>query len=135
MLDLQYESNLHYRRCLLSAIWWYKMICMWLFFYMATINSAGLFFKAKYLPLWKTHKTSFNNFTHIPSYNRCIEDYKLGVDGRSCQLISESCPEGGDCEDSRELPMNQTLFGEMFYGYNNQTHELAPGQVLKGAFR
>ncbi|XP_072854307.2 astrotactin-1 isoform X1 [Pogona vitticeps] len=65
----------------------------------------------------------------------CIEDYKLGVDGRSCQLISESCPEGGDCEDSRELPMNQTLFGEMFYGYNNQTHELAPGQVLKGAFR
>ncbi|KAJ7331858.1 hypothetical protein JRQ81_014038 [Phrynocephalus forsythii] len=65
----------------------------------------------------------------------CIEDYKLGVDGRSCQLISESCPEGSDCEDSRELPMNQTLFGEMFYGYNNQTHEVAPGQVLKGSFR
>ncbi|VCW99082.1 unnamed protein product, partial [Gulo gulo] len=43
----------------------------------------------------------------------CIEDYKLGVDGRSCQLITETCPEGGDCGESREVPMNQTLFGEM----------------------
>ncbi|NXE66749.1 ASTN1 protein, partial [Calcarius ornatus] len=65
----------------------------------------------------------------------CIEDYKLGADGRSCQLISESCPEGGDCGEPRELPMNQTLFGELFYGYNNHTREVAPGQVLKGTFR
>ncbi|KAM7053701.1 astrotactin-1 isoform 3-T3 [Molossus nigricans] len=65
----------------------------------------------------------------------CIEDYKLGVDGRSCQLITETCPEGGDCGDSRELPMNQTLFGEMFFGYNNHSKEVAPGQVLKGTFR
>ncbi|XP_028936416.1 astrotactin-1 isoform X2 [Ornithorhynchus anatinus] len=65
----------------------------------------------------------------------CIEDYKLGVDGRSCQLIAESCPEGGDCGESRELPMNQTLFGEIFFGYNNHSKEVAPGQVLKGTFR
>ncbi|XP_038270105.1 astrotactin-1 isoform X3 [Dermochelys coriacea] len=65
----------------------------------------------------------------------CIEDYKLGVDGRSCQLISESCPKGGDCGESRELPMNQTLFGEIFYGYNNHSREVAAGQVLKGTFR
>ncbi|EPY78992.1 astrotactin isoform 1 isoform 1-like protein [Camelus ferus] len=65
----------------------------------------------------------------------CIEDYKLGVDGRSCQLITETCPEGGDCGESRELPMNQTLFGEMFFGYNNHSKEVAAGQVLKGTFR
>nr|XP_013817223.1 PREDICTED: astrotactin-1 [Apteryx mantelli mantelli] len=65
----------------------------------------------------------------------CIEDYKLGIDGRSCQLISESCPEGGDCGETRELPMNQTLFGEIFYGYNNHSKEVAAGQVLKGTFR
>ncbi|KFO60980.1 Astrotactin-1, partial [Corvus brachyrhynchos] len=65
----------------------------------------------------------------------CIEDYKLGTDGRSCQLISESCPEVGDCGEPRELPMNQTLFGEIFYGYNNHSKEVAPGQVLKGTFR
>uniref|UniRef100_A0A8C4W5B2 Astrotactin 1 n=1 Tax=Gopherus evgoodei TaxID=1825980 RepID=A0A8C4W5B2_9SAUR len=65
----------------------------------------------------------------------CIEDYKLGVDGRSCQLILESCPKGGDCRESRELPMNQTLFGEIFYGYNNHSREVAAGQVLKGTFR
>uniref|UniRef100_A0A8C6MTX2 Astrotactin 1 n=1 Tax=Mus spicilegus TaxID=10103 RepID=A0A8C6MTX2_MUSSI len=65
----------------------------------------------------------------------CIEDYKLGVDGRSCQLVTETCPEGGDCGESREVPMNQTLFGEMFFGYNNQSKEVATGQVLKGTFR
>lgn len=57
------------------------------------------------------------------------------MDGRSCQLISESCPEVGDCGEPRELPMNQTLFGEIFYGYNNHSKEVAPGQVLKGTFR
>ncbi|XP_044530825.1 astrotactin-1 [Gracilinanus agilis] len=65
----------------------------------------------------------------------CIEDYKLGVDGRSCQLVTETCPEGAECGESRELPMNQTLFGEIFFGYNNHSKEVAPGQVLKGTFR
>uniref|UniRef100_A0A671FPI9 Astrotactin 1 n=1 Tax=Rhinolophus ferrumequinum TaxID=59479 RepID=A0A671FPI9_RHIFE len=65
----------------------------------------------------------------------CIEDYKLGVDGRSCQLVTETCPEGGDCGENRELPMNQTLFGEMFFGYNNHSKDVAAGQVLKGTFR
>lgn len=41
----------------------------------------------------------------------------------------------GDCGEPRELPMNQTLFGEIFYGYNNHSKEVAPGQVLKGTFR
>lgn len=31
--------------------------------------------------------------------------------------------------------MNQTLFGEMFFGYNNHSKEVAAGQVLKGTFR
>lgn len=31
--------------------------------------------------------------------------------------------------------MNQTLFGELFYGYNNHSKEVAAGQVLKGTFR
>ncbi|KAK7805745.1 hypothetical protein U0070_007705, partial [Myodes glareolus] len=65
----------------------------------------------------------------------CIEDYRLGVDGRSCQLVTETCPDGGDCAESREVSMNQTLFGEMFFGYNNQSKEIAAGQVLKGTFR
>lgn len=78
----------------------------------------------------------WSNFLSWVLYHiRCIEDYKLGVDGRSCQPITETCPEGGDCGESRELPMNQTLFGEMFFGYNNQSKEVAPGQVLKGTFR
>jgi hypothetical protein len=31
--------------------------------------------------------------------------------------------------------MNQTLFGDMFFGYNNHSKEVATGQVLKGTFR
>ncbi|KAF6073966.1 astrotactin 1 [Phyllostomus discolor] len=31
--------------------------------------------------------------------------------------------------------MNQTLFGEMFFGYNNHSKDVAPGQVLRGTFR
>lgn len=65
----------------------------------------------------------------------CIEDYKLGPDGHSCQLVSESCPPGGDCGLSPDLPMNTTLFGEVFFGYNNHTKEIASGQVLRGTFR
>ena len=73
--------------------------------------------------------------SRLSRHVRCIEDYKLGVDGRSCQLIADTCPEGGDCGESRELPMNQTLFGEMFFGYNNHSKDVAPGQVLRGTFR
>ncbi|XP_043942795.1 astrotactin-1 [Protopterus annectens] len=65
----------------------------------------------------------------------CIEDYKLGADGRSCQLVTESCGKGTACVEPTETVMNQTLFGEIFYGYNNHTKRLAPGQVLKGTFR
>lgn len=82
-----------------------------------------------------TDDSSTNNLTWVLSSIRCIEDYKLGVDGRSCQLVTETCPDGGDCAESREVSMNQTLFGEMFFGYNNQSKEVAAGQVLKGTFR
>ncbi|XP_077132366.1 astrotactin-1 isoform X2 [Ranitomeya variabilis] len=65
----------------------------------------------------------------------CIEDYKLGPDGLSCHLVTESCPGGAHCGEGPEMAMNQTLFGEFFYGYNNQTKEISPGQLLKGSFR
>ncbi|KAG9483050.1 hypothetical protein GDO78_009147, partial [Eleutherodactylus coqui] len=65
----------------------------------------------------------------------CIEDYKLGPDGLSCHLVTESCPGGAHCGETPEVPMNQTLFGELFYGYNNQTKDISSGQLLKGSFR
>uniref|UniRef100_A0A6I8SKB5 Astrotactin 1 n=1 Tax=Xenopus tropicalis TaxID=8364 RepID=A0A6I8SKB5_XENTR len=72
---------------------------------------------------------------NIYMYCGCIEEYKLGVDGLACHLITEPCPGGEHCGDNQEVPMNQTLFGELFYGYNNLTKELAPNQLLKGTFR
>ncbi|XP_028667151.1 astrotactin-1 isoform X2 [Erpetoichthys calabaricus] len=65
----------------------------------------------------------------------CIEDYKLGPDGRSCQPLSETCDDGIDCGDMSEIPANQTVFGDLFYGYNNHTKEITLGQILKATFR
>nr|XP_006634781.1 PREDICTED: astrotactin-1 [Lepisosteus oculatus] len=65
----------------------------------------------------------------------CIEDYKRGPDGRSCQPISEACTEGLDCGEAADIPANQTVFGELFYGYNNHTKEITSGQILKITFR
>ncbi|KAK6484675.1 astrotactin-1-like isoform X1 [Huso huso] len=65
----------------------------------------------------------------------CIEDYKLEPDRRSCQLLSESCTEGLDCGEPADIPANQTVFGDVFYGYNNHTKELTSGQILKATFR
>ncbi len=74
-------------------------------------------------------------FFSLPYVCRCIEDYKRGADGRSCQPLSEACTEGVDCGDTAEIPANQTVFGDLFYGYNNHTKEITSGQILKASFR
>ncbi|XP_072367710.1 astrotactin-1 isoform X2 [Scyliorhinus torazame] len=71
---------------------------------------------------------------NIVMFCGCIEDYKLAPDGRLCQLVSESCTSGLDCADAN-IPLNQTFFRDVFYGYNNQTKEPVLGQVFMGTFR
>lgn len=71
----------------------------------------------------------------IPVCCRCIEDYKRGPDGRSCLPLSEACTEGIDCGEVLDIPANQTVFGDLFYGYNNHTKESTSGQILKATFR
>uniref|UniRef100_A0A4W3JIX4 Astrotactin 1 n=1 Tax=Callorhinchus milii TaxID=7868 RepID=A0A4W3JIX4_CALMI len=71
---------------------------------------------------------------NIVMFCGCIEDYKLAPDGRMCQLVSESCSNDLDCVDVN-IPLNQTFFRDVFYGYYNQTKESAPGQVFMGTFR
>lgn len=68
-------------------------------------------------------------------HSRCIEDYKRGPDGRSCLPLSEACTEGIDCGEAADIPANQTVFGDLFYGYNNHTKESTSGQILKATFR
>nr|XP_006007430.1 PREDICTED: astrotactin-1-like [Latimeria chalumnae] len=75
------------------------------------------------------------SFSNILMFCGCIEDYKLASDRRSCHPITESCKEGAECGETEEAPMNQTLFGEIFYGYYNHTKEIAAGQLIRGTFR
>lgn len=65
--------------------------------------------------------------------HRCVQEYKLAGDGRSCLLQSENC-EGPKCprQDAR---FNVTLFGEMLHGYNNKTQQLHLGQIFQMTFR
>uniref|UniRef100_A0A8C7P7U3 Astrotactin 1 n=1 Tax=Oncorhynchus mykiss TaxID=8022 RepID=A0A8C7P7U3_ONCMY len=72
---------------------------------------------------------------NIQMFCGCIEDYKRGQDGRSCQPLSEACTEGLDCGETADVPANQTVFGDLFYGYNNHTKEIISGQILKATFR
>uniref|UniRef100_A0A8C8F901 Astrotactin 1 n=1 Tax=Oncorhynchus tshawytscha TaxID=74940 RepID=A0A8C8F901_ONCTS len=72
---------------------------------------------------------------NIQMFCGCIEDYKRGQDGRSCQPLSEACTEGLDCGETADIPANQTVFGDLFYGYNNHTKEIISGQILKATFR
>nr|XP_057921269.1 astrotactin-1 isoform X5 [Doryrhamphus excisus] len=72
---------------------------------------------------------------NIQMFCGCIEDYKRGPDGRSCLPLSESCTEGIDCGEAVDVPANQTVFGDLFYGYNNHTKESTSGQILKATFR
>ncbi|XP_029106294.1 astrotactin-1 isoform X3 [Scleropages formosus] len=72
---------------------------------------------------------------NIHMFCGCIEDYKRGPDGRSCQPLSEACTDGLDCSEGADIPGNQTAFGDLFYGYNNHTKEITSGQILKASFR
>ncbi|MCJ8731851.1 hypothetical protein PDJAM_G00204260 [Pangasius djambal] len=72
---------------------------------------------------------------NIQMFCGCIEDYKRGADGRTCLPLSESCTEGVDCGETAGTPANQTLFGDVFYGYDNRTKEITTGQILKATFR
>uniref|UniRef100_A0A3P8X2C8 Astrotactin 1 n=1 Tax=Cynoglossus semilaevis TaxID=244447 RepID=A0A3P8X2C8_CYNSE len=72
---------------------------------------------------------------NIQMFCGCIEDYKRGPDGRSCLPLSEVCTEGIDCGEAVDIPANQTVFGDLFYGYNNHTKEGTSGQILKATFR
>uniref|UniRef100_A0AAY4A701 Astrotactin-1 n=1 Tax=Denticeps clupeoides TaxID=299321 RepID=A0AAY4A701_9TELE len=72
---------------------------------------------------------------NIQMFCGCIEDYRRGPDGRSCQPLSEACTEGIDCAETADVPANQTVFGDLFYGYNNHTKEITSGQILKATFR
>ncbi|CAG5897187.1 unnamed protein product [Menidia menidia] len=72
---------------------------------------------------------------NIQMFCGCIEDYKRGPDGRSCLPLSEACTEGLDCSEAAEVPANQTVFGDLFYGYNNHSRESTSGQILKATFR
>uniref|UniRef100_A0A6Q2Y0D2 MACPF domain-containing protein n=1 Tax=Esox lucius TaxID=8010 RepID=A0A6Q2Y0D2_ESOLU len=63
----------------------------------------------------------------------CVQEYKLGVDGRSCYLQT------GICESPRcqrlDVRFNGTLFGEMLHGYNNKSQQVILGQVFQMTFR
>ncbi|XP_076828241.1 astrotactin-1 isoform X3 [Brachyhypopomus gauderio] len=72
---------------------------------------------------------------NIQMFCGCIEDYKRGADGRSCLPLADACPEGVDCGESGDVPANQTVFGDLFYGYDNRTKEIVSGQILKATFR
>ncbi|CAB1428583.1 unnamed protein product [Pleuronectes platessa] len=72
---------------------------------------------------------------NIQMFCGCIEDYKRGPDGRSCLPLSEACTEGIDCGEALDVPANQTVFGDLFYGYNNHSKESTSGQILKATFR
>uniref|UniRef100_A0AAR2INR5 Astrotactin 1 n=1 Tax=Pygocentrus nattereri TaxID=42514 RepID=A0AAR2INR5_PYGNA len=72
---------------------------------------------------------------NIQMFCGCIEDYKRGADGRSCLPLSEACTEGVDCGEAADIPANQTVFGDLFYGYDNRTKEIMSGQILKATFR
>ncbi|XP_072768243.1 astrotactin-1 isoform X3 [Nerophis lumbriciformis] len=72
---------------------------------------------------------------NIQMFCGCIEDYKRGPDSRSCLPLSESCTEGLDCGDAADVPANQTVFGDLFFGFNNHSKESTSGQILKATFR
>uniref|UniRef100_A0A8C7U215 Astrotactin 2 n=1 Tax=Oncorhynchus mykiss TaxID=8022 RepID=A0A8C7U215_ONCMY len=56
----------------------------------------------------------------------CVQEYKLGSDGRSCVLQKENC-EGPKCQ-RQDVRFNDTLFGEMLHGYNNKSQQVNLGQ-------
>lgn len=65
--------------------------------------------------------------------HRCVEEYKLAPDGKSCLMLSDIC-EGPKCLKS-DSKFNDTLFGEMLHGYNNRSQHVNQGQVFQMTFR
>ena len=65
--------------------------------------------------------------------HRCVQEYKLASDGRSCLLLSDNC-EGPKCprQDGR---FNNTLFSEMLHGYSNRSQQGNLAQVFQMTFR
>ncbi|KAL0965496.1 hypothetical protein UPYG_G00282030 [Umbra pygmaea] len=63
----------------------------------------------------------------------CVQEYKLGADGRSCVLQTGIC-ETPKCQ-RQDVYFNDTLFGEMLHGYNNKTQQVNLGQVFQMTFR
>uniref|UniRef100_A0A3Q2YBQ5 Astrotactin 1 n=1 Tax=Hippocampus comes TaxID=109280 RepID=A0A3Q2YBQ5_HIPCM len=72
---------------------------------------------------------------NIQMFCGCIEDYKRGPDGRACLPLSDACSDAIECGEATDIPANQTVFGDLFYGYNNHTKESTSGQILKATFR
>ncbi|XP_051943672.1 astrotactin-1 isoform X5 [Hippocampus zosterae] len=72
---------------------------------------------------------------NIQMFCGCIEDYKRGPDGRACLPLSDACSDAVECGEATDIPANQTVFGDLFYGYNNHTKESTSGQILKATFR
>ncbi|KAJ8408724.1 hypothetical protein AAFF_G00253590 [Aldrovandia affinis] len=69
----------------------------------------------------------------VPLESRCVQEYKLAADGRSCLLQTEGC-EGPKCQ-RLDAHFNHTLFGEMLHGYNNKSQQVNLGQVFQMTFR
>lgn len=64
---------------------------------------------------------------------RCVQEYKLAADGRSCLLLADHC-EGPKCP-RHDTRFNDTLFSEMLRGYNNKSQQVNLGQVFQMTFR
>ncbi|XP_071206736.1 astrotactin-2-like isoform X2 [Salvelinus alpinus] len=71
--------------------------------------------------------------SNILMFCGCVQEYKLGADGRSCLLQTENC-EGPKCQ-RQDIRFNDTLFGEMLHGYNNKSQQVNLGQVFQMTFR
>lgn len=68
-----------------------------------------------------------------PLSARCVQEYRLAADGRSCVLQADAC-NGPKCQRGSGQ-LNGTLFGEMLHGYNNKTQQANLGQVFQMTFR
>ncbi|CAH2315911.1 Hypothetical predicted protein [Pelobates cultripes] len=69
----------------------------------------------------------------IYMYCGCVEEYRLGPDGRSCLMVTEIC-EGHKCL-RLENHQNNTLFEEMLHGFDNKTQRVNQGRVFQMSFR
>ncbi|XP_061656795.1 astrotactin-2 isoform X2 [Syngnathoides biaculeatus] len=71
--------------------------------------------------------------SNVLMYCGCVQEYKLGTDGRSCLLQSDNC-DGPKCP-RQAIHFNATLFGEMLHGYDNKSQQVNLGQIFQMTFR